>query len=78
MVACGGRRRRGRAWRPTDKWQPASERLRSRALIAWLVLAPAIALVLAISLKGALRARTGEAPLSRDAERLPAAKAGAR
>lgn len=62
----------------TDKWQPASERLRSRALIAWLVLAPAIALVLAISLKGALRARAGGAPLSRDAERLPAAKAGAR
>lgn len=52
----------------TDRWQPASERLRSRALIAWIVLAPVIALVLVV----ALRARAGEPPRSGDAARLPA------
>ena len=51
----------------TDRWQPASERLRSRALIAWIALAPVIALVLVV----ALRARAGVSPRSRDAGRLP-------
>jgi len=58
----------------TELWQPASERLRSRALIAWVVLAPVIAVVLVV----ALRARAGEAQPSRDANRLPAVKADAR
>jgi len=58
----------------TERWQPSSERLRRGALVAWIVLAPLIAAVLV----AALRARAGEAPPSRDAERLPAARAGAR
>jgi hypothetical protein len=44
------------------------------ALIAWVVLAPVIAVVLVV----ALRARAGAAQPSRDANRLPAVKAGAR
>jgi len=58
----------------TELWQPTSERLRSRALIAWVVLAPVIAVVPVV----ALRARAGDAQPSRDANRLPAVKAGAR
>ncbi|MFM1804542.1 MAG: hypothetical protein RL136_1421 [Planctomycetota bacterium] len=51
----------------TEAWQGASERLRLRAWIAWIVLAPLIALSLVI----ALRAREGRPEESRDAARLP-------
>jgi len=51
----------------TDAWQGPSERLRLRAWIAWIVLAPLIALALA----AALRARPDRPAESRDAARLP-------
>jgi hypothetical protein len=51
----------------TEAWQGASERLRLRAWIAWIVLAPLIALSLVV----ALRAREGRPEESRDAARLP-------
>ena len=53
----------------TDLWQQGAERLRSRALLVWIVLAPLIALVLVVALRG----RTGEVEPSRDAARIPAA-----
>lgn len=51
----------------TERWQPASERLRSRALLAWIVLAPLVALALLV----AIRSRAERLPETRDAGRLP-------
>ena len=56
----------------TEDWQGPSERLRLRAWVMWIVLAPIIALLLAV----ALRSRAPNPPESLDAARLPDPTAG--
>jgi hypothetical protein len=56
----------------TEVWSPGSERLRARALGAWLVIGPLAAAALAVALVASSEARSARGETSPDAARLPA------
>jgi hypothetical protein len=61
----------------SDVWSPGSERLRARALVAWLVIGPLAVVVLAVALVASRSTRPAREERSPDAARLPAVRAEA-
>jgi hypothetical protein len=55
----------------TERWQQGSEKLRSIALVMWIVLTPLLGAVLLF----AMLSREGAAPATRDALQLPEIRA---